>query len=203
MTLITPLPSPRGTNRERLYIIKGGARRSGQEAAYDERGGLLRSGNYDDVDPVQQIADWVTANLDDEAQARLIERLAARPAPAQDDEPSLDPYATRQGVNRTLERKRQLNGAQDAKRRRIAQDTKFASVLKASFKPGTQAKALEGRHAMDAAIASIVEQRLKIKLPAIDAYGVREDARVGTSNRATTDADLFKRYPSLARIGFA
>jgi hypothetical protein len=36
MPTISPLPSPRSTNHERLYILKGGARRSNPKAAYDE-----------------------------------------------------------------------------------------------------------------------------------------------------------------------
>jgi hypothetical protein len=71
MPTISPLPSPRGTSHERLYILRGGARRS-PTAAYDSRGrdpGLA----YDDVDPVNELFGWITQNLDDAAQNRLSE----------------------------------------------------------------------------------------------------------------------------------
>ena len=49
---------------------------------------------------------------------------------AQDDEGrSFDPNDERFGPNGTLQRKKQLNGAQDAKRRRIAQDARWTSAL--------------------------------------------------------------------------
>jgi hypothetical protein len=56
---------------------------------------------------------------------------------------------------------------------------------------------------MDAAVASTLEMRLGVKLPEIDTYGDRDQARVGTSNRATSEASLFARYPDLERIKFA
>jgi hypothetical protein len=99
MPTISPLPSPRGTSHERLYILRGGARRS-PTAAYDSRGrdpGLA----YDDVDPVNELFGWITQNLDDAAQNRLSEMLAAKPAQDEEAAPSLDPNATRAGVNWT------------------------------------------------------------------------------------------------------
>ena len=88
--LISPMPSPKGSNREQLYILRGGARRAKPAGAYDEAPG--------ERDPVMAIAQWVSENLSQEDQSRLLERLAMKPA--QDDEdggasPSLDPYDTR------------------------------------------------------------------------------------------------------------
>ena len=112
MAYIIPMPSPLGTNYERLFLspLRG--------AAYDARGGLL---GYDKrptrdaaQDPVAVLQKWVIENLDDAAQDRLIEALASKPSrPAQDDEadPSLDPNDERFGPNGTLQRKERLNGA--------------------------------------------------------------------------------------------
>ena len=189
---------------------------------------------------MEQIVAWVIANLDDGAQGRLIEQLAARPAPAQEDEPSLnpaakvakilvdclsqdelnelgrevvkardaslDPYATRAVPASQIKLERNGGGgsAMDAKRRKqVAQDANCARVMKGAFRPGVTAKALERKHAMDAAVTSTIEQRLGIRLPEIDTYGARDDARVGTSNRVSSEASLFERYPMLARVGFA
>lgn len=96
------LPSPRGTNVERLY--SDAAWLAPRGGAYDAKGGLRRATlGYDRQprramdtaeDPVHRIYAWVVANLDQDAQGRLMELLAAKPA-AQDDEPDVDPYDTR------------------------------------------------------------------------------------------------------------
>jgi len=94
---LIPMPSPRGTNHERLFI---NAPRGG---AYDAKGGLRRTRlGYDaspeTQDPVHTLFAWITAHLDDAAQSRLIELLAAKSEPfAQDNEaaPSFDPMQTK------------------------------------------------------------------------------------------------------------
>ena len=196
MPLITPLPSPTGSNRELLYVIKGG-QRSSPTAAYDS----LRSSAYDDIDTVDQICAWVGENLGVEDQNRLVQRLAAQPAPfAQDDNPAakvarilvnslsqdelnelgrevvkardavLDPYSTRAVPAR--ERKRQLNAgsAMDAKRRRIAQDAaRWTSALTGAFaRPGSKT------------------------------YDQRERRKIAAD--AATFKSLSERYPDIARL---
>ena len=89
--LIRPMPSPRATNHEKLYILQGGRRSNPRGGAYDSVGGSPE-------DSVGQIFAWVTENLDDAAQTRLIEMLAnkpARPAEDEDEPPVVDPMQTR------------------------------------------------------------------------------------------------------------
>ena len=145
--------------------------------------------------------------LDIAAQSRLIELLAARPAPAADEEASLDPYDTRARVNQTLERKRQLNGAQDA-RRQIAADARFGSVLKSAFaRPGSaRYDQLERRKlAADAAVKELLFKRF----PDISKVGVQPletdpHARPhALAIDSRIEASLFARFPDLARIKFA
>jgi hypothetical protein len=91
--LIKPMPSPSGTNFERIYILQGSRRRSSPKGAYDS---ARRA--YDGGDPVSQLVSWIEENLDDDARSRLIETLANRPArPAEDEDspPSVDPTQTR------------------------------------------------------------------------------------------------------------
>jgi hypothetical protein len=132
METISALPSPRGTNHERLYILRGGARRSNPAAAYDAKGGRPRLA-YDAVDSVKQLHAWIVQNLDDAAQAQLVQALAdTRRGAAQDEEaaPSLNPNATRHGVNATRQQKANLT----------AQDARFGRVLKQAFaRPGSAA----------------------------------------------------------------
>ena len=102
MALISPMPSPSGKNREQLYILRGGARRAHPAGAYDARNGL-RGMAFDDANSdaaVEELLAWIRAHLDDEAQGRLIEQLATKPARAtreraMDDDPSLDPMQTK------------------------------------------------------------------------------------------------------------
>ena len=97
MTLISPMPSPSGKNHEQLYILRGGARRTRRAGAYDSRRGL-RGMAFDAAASdaaVEELLAWIRAHLDDEAQGRLIEQLATKPARAMDDEPSLDPTETK------------------------------------------------------------------------------------------------------------
>src|ERR1700733_5738889 len=104
MTNSIPMPSPRGTNHERLFIS------AHRGPAYDARGGLL---GYDKrlardaaQDPVAVLHKWVCENLDDAAQARLVQAMADTRRGAQDEEaaPSFDPNDERFGLNGTLQR---------------------------------------------------------------------------------------------------
>ena len=214
MTKLYALPSPKNTNVERLY--SDAAWLAPRGPAYDARHGFRRPAGqlgYDaDIDPVEKIAAWVIANLDDAAQSRLIERLAARPAPfAQDDEAaaSLDPNATRAGVNQTLERKRQLNGAQDAKRRRSTQDNaRWTSALTGAFaRPGSaRYDQLERRKlAADAAVKELLFKRFpdisKVGVQPLETDPHARPHALGIDSRI--EASLFARYPDLARIKFA
>jgi hypothetical protein len=99
MNLISAMPSPTNTNWERLFILRGS--RANPLGAYDSRRSL-RGMAFDDAAPdaVEELLRWIRINLDDEAQGRLIEQLATKPANAMDDEdgaarPSLDPTQTK------------------------------------------------------------------------------------------------------------
>jgi hypothetical protein len=172
MAYIIPMPSPRGTNHERLYIspLRG--------AAYDARSGLLgydkRAARDAAQDPVAVLQKWVVENLDDDAQNRLIEALASKPSrPAQDDEAaaSLDPNASRSNVPAQAARLRAGTSAMDSKRRKaMATDAKWASAMMGAVaRPGSKA------------------------------YDAREPRRIGSD--AAVTRSLEARYPDIARIG--
>ena len=95
MDLISPMPSPTNTNWERLFIPRGS--RANPLGAYDSRRGLRGMAfDEDGPDTVEELLRWIRVNLDDEAQGRLIEQLATKPAKAMDDdEPALDPTQTK------------------------------------------------------------------------------------------------------------
>jgi hypothetical protein len=97
--IIKPMPSPQGTNREKLFILQGGRGVLNPRGAYDSR----RSLAYDTLgaspnDPVKQIAEWAKENLSADDLSRLIGALgreAQQNMPAADDEPTIDPMQTR------------------------------------------------------------------------------------------------------------
>jgi hypothetical protein len=114
--MIRPLPSPNGTNREQLYILRGGmGGLNPRGMAYDTRGPTptnRRGLAYDSAkgaaehDPVEQIVAWakenlMPQNLHDLSVALLAAAYGAGyPAPgemaaAADDEPTIDPMQTR------------------------------------------------------------------------------------------------------------
>jgi hypothetical protein len=176
MPTISALPFPPETNVEKLYILRGGARRSNPKAAYDSKGrhpGLA----YDETDRVGELFAWVCKNLTDDEKADLFDRLGNSPAPQAADEEaeaSLDPYKTAAGVSWTSQRKRQLNAgggrAMDSKRHRIAMDAKWVSALKGAFaRPGS----------------ATYDQRERIRL----------------AHDAKTMSSLAERFPDVVKIG--
>jgi hypothetical protein len=103
MNLI-PMPSPRGTNHERLFI------NAPRGAAYDSKFGLRRPKarlGYDSnrparddaaQDPVHVLFAWITAHLDDAAQSRLIELLANQSRSRRTTKPRLASIRCRRSV---------------------------------------------------------------------------------------------------------
>jgi hypothetical protein len=96
------MPSPKGTNREKLYILQGGRGVLNPSGAYDSRRGLA----YDTLgaspeDNVAQIAAWAKENMSSEDLMRLCKLLGdtagTGSVPAADDNapPSVDPMETR------------------------------------------------------------------------------------------------------------
>jgi hypothetical protein len=62
--IIKPMPSPGGTNREKLFILQGGKGVLNRRSAYDSRRGLA----YDTLgaspnDNIEQIVAWAKENL--------------------------------------------------------------------------------------------------------------------------------------------
>jgi hypothetical protein len=214
MPTISPLPSPHKTNHERLYILRGGARRSNPTAAYDTKGRHPHLA-YDEADRVGELFGWICKNLTDDEKADLFDRLGSSPAPQAADEEaeaSLDPNATRAGVNWTLQRKRQLNAggsAMDSKRRRqIAQDAHFASVLTAAFaRPGSRTYDSRERIklAHDAKTMSSLAERFP-DVAKIVVHAEEVDRNAGPHSMANDGRlvrSLEERYPDLKKIGFA
>ena len=62
--LISPMPSPSGTNRERLFVLRG-AKSNRRGGAYDTVGPTPtnRGAMCAEPDPVKQIAEWAKENL--------------------------------------------------------------------------------------------------------------------------------------------
>jgi len=205
MTNVIPMPSPHGTNHERLFMspLRG--------AAYDARGGLL---GYD-AQPSKacQVADRLVNMLSQDELSELgREVIKARDAKrgASDEEASLDPNKTAAGVNWTLQRKKQLNaGAMDAKRhRQIAQDAHFGSVLKAAFaRPGSGTYDARERRKIAADAATM--KSLEARFPDIAKIGIEApltDPKARLHSLATDGRlvrSLEERYPDLKKIGFA
>jgi hypothetical protein len=101
--LISPMPSPSGTNREKLFILSGrGA--VNPRGAYDGRRGLaydtLGASPASPQDSVAQIVSWAKENLNFDDIRRLAQALGvhaqqSEPVPAADDDPTADPMQTR------------------------------------------------------------------------------------------------------------
>jgi hypothetical protein len=99
--MLKPMPSPNGTNREQLYILRGGRGGPNPRGAYDGRRGLA----YDTLgaspnDNVAQIINWAKENMSSDEIRRLAQALGVyaqqnEAIPAADDAPSVDPMQTR------------------------------------------------------------------------------------------------------------
>jgi hypothetical protein len=104
--LIRPMPSPGGTNHEKMFILQGGKGALNRRGmAYDTVGPSptnCRGLAYDsargasDHDPVKQIAEWAKENLSADDLSRLLGALgreAQQNMPAADDDldSSIDP----------------------------------------------------------------------------------------------------------------
>jgi hypothetical protein len=207
---LIPMPSPRGTNHERLYMSPH------RGAAYDARGGLL---GYDKQlardaaqDPVAVLQKWVVDNLDDDAQNRLIQALANKPSRlAQDDDaaPSFDPNASRSNVPAQAARLRAGTSAMDSNRRRqIAQDARFGAVMKAAFaRPGSAA--FDARQRRKLAADAATTKSLAERYPGFGAIGVQaeeKDRNAGPHSMANDGRlvrSLEERFPDIAKIKFA
>jgi hypothetical protein len=88
--IIKPMPSPSGTNREKLF----------RGMAYDAVGPTPtnRGAMGTEPDPVTAIVDWCRENLPAVDVTRLCQALGSmnsEPPPAADDQPSVDPMQTR------------------------------------------------------------------------------------------------------------
>jgi hypothetical protein len=198
------MPSPRGTNYERLYIS------AHRGPAYDSRRGL----GYD-AQPSNacQVADRLVNMLSQDELADLGREVikardAKRGASDEEADASLDPNKTAAGVNWTLQRKKQLNGAQDARRRRVAQDAKFASVLKQAFaRPGSAT--YDARERRKLAADASVTKSLADRYPgfgAIVVHAEEVDRHARPHSLAIDErrvASLAERYPGFGSIGFA
>jgi hypothetical protein len=212
MTHMIPMPSPRGTNHERLFIS------AHRGPAYDARGGLLGYDAQPAPSKACQVADRLVNMLSQDELSELgrevIKARDAKMAAAQDveAEASLDPYKTAAGVNWTSQRKKQLNAggsAMDSKRRsQIAQDAHFGSVMKAAFaRPGAAAfDAREKRKlAADAATMKSLEARFP-DVAKITVHAETVDRNAGPHSMANDGRlvrSLEERYPDLKKIGFA
>ena len=214
MTNDIAMPSPNNTNYERLFV------RPFRGAAYDSRRGLGYDAQPMPSSKADRVADWLTSNLTNDEQCALAQSMVkARAArgmsgAAQDEEaaPSFDPNATRAGVNGTFEQKKRLNAggsAMDAKRRRqIAQDAHFISVLKNAFaRPGSATYDARERRKIAADAATM--KSLEARFPDIAKIGIAApltDLKARLHSMATDGRlvrSLEERYPDLKKIGFA
>jgi hypothetical protein len=206
-----PLPSPTGRNAERLFIDAPWFNRN-PRAAYDSARGLEQPESSKAARVARMITDCLSRDELADLGREVVTARDAKYGSAKDEEPSHDPNATRAGVNATLERKRDLNAggsAMDSRRRaRIAQDKKFASVLKSAFaRPGTKTyDRLERRKlAADAAVTKSLEARYP-DLAKIGVEAAFTDPKAGPHSMANDGRlvrSLEERYPDLKKIGFA
>ena len=202
MTHMIPMPSPRGTNHERLFIS------AHRGPAYDARGGILGSDAQPMPSKACQVADRLVSLLSQDELSELgrevIKARDAKMGAAQDEEaaPSLDPNDERFCPNGTLERKRQLNAggsAMDSKRhRQIAQDAHFGSVLKSAFaRPGTAT--YDARERRKLAADAATTRSLAERFPAFDRIGVQpmETDPHARPHRLAIDSSINARLDAL------
>lgn len=204
------MPSPLKTNRENLFI------NAPSSAAYDNVNGLggPASSSQPAASKADRVARMIVDTLSQDELAELSNAvLKARDTKygtAQDEEASLNPYATRAVPASEVKRERNSGGsAMDAKRRRqIAHDSKFASVMKSAFaRPGSAT--YDARQRRQLAADEAVKMSLEARYPDIARIGIEApqvDPKAGPHNMAT-DARLVRsleeRYPDLKKIGFA
>jgi hypothetical protein len=212
MTPIIPMPSPRGTNHERLFMspLRG--------AAYDARRGILGYDTQPTRSKACQVADRLVSLLSQDELSELgrevIKARDCKYGAAQDQEATatLDPDATRFGPNGTVQRKAQLNAGgsamDSARRRRIAQDARWTSALTQAFaRPGSPV--YDARERRKLAADEATAKSLSERYPGFGAIGVQaaeRDSNAGPHSMANDGRlvrSLEERYPDLKKIGFA
>ncbi len=189
MTNSIPMPSPRGTNHERLFIS------AHRGPAYDAHGGILGYDAQPEPSPAAKVAKILVDCLSqDELNELGREVVKARDA-------SLDPYATKAVPASQIKRERNSGGsAMDGRlrRRQIAQDSRWASALKGAFaRPGTAIYDARERRkiAADAATTRSIEARY----PGFGKIGVQApevDPKSGP-HRLATDGAINARLDAL------
>ena len=194
---LIPMPSPNGTNYERLFI------NATRGAAYDAKRGL----GYDaqpEPSPAAKVAKILVDCLSqDELNELGHEVVKARDA-------SLDPYATRAVPASEIKRERNSGGsAMDSRRpARIAQDARFGSALKSAFaRPGSAA--FDARERRKLAADTAVKKSLFERFPDVGRIVVHAEEvdRHARPHSMAIDsqrvASLAERYPGFGSIGFA
>jgi hypothetical protein len=213
MPMITPLSSPRGTNRERLYIDAAWLGHSG--IAYDSKFGLARD-EQPESSKASQIAQQLVGMLSQDELTELgnevVKARNCKYGAAKDEDPSLNPYASAKSANFTGEQKKRLNAGgsamDSARRRRIAMDAKWASALKQVFaRPGSATYDQRERRKMasDAATMKSFAERfpdaakIVVQPETVD----RNAGPHSMANDGRLVRSLEERYPDLKKIGFA
>jgi hypothetical protein len=203
MPAISPLPSPRGTNHEQLYSDAAWLGRSG--IAYDSKFGLARD-EQPEPSKASQIAQQLVGMLSQDELAELgnevVKARDCKYGAAKDEEPSLNPYASAKSANFTGEQKKRLNAggsAMDSKRRRqIAMDAKFVSVMKQVFaRPGSATYDARERRklAADAVTISSLAERFP-DVAKIVVHAETADRNAGP-HRLATDSSINSRLDAL------
>lgn len=72
--MLKPLPSPRGTNHERLFMLKGRK----PAMAYDSRRGLARDADPMEEDTLESLIAWVQENMTAPDIEKLCTRLSSQ-----------------------------------------------------------------------------------------------------------------------------
>jgi hypothetical protein len=212
MSKLFALPSPKNTNRERLF--SDAAWLAPRGPAYDNVNGLggPASSSQPEASKADQVAGHIVGTLSQDELEELGRAVCkardAKYGAAQDDA-ILDPYATTAKPASAIKREKNSGGAMDSKRRKaMAADAKWTSALTGAFaRPGSKTyDRIERRKiAADAAVKkSLIERypdiaRIGIEAPQVDpSAGPHSMATDGRLNRS-----LEERYPQLKKIGFA
>jgi hypothetical protein len=185
-----PLPSPLGTNREKLFLTIHRA----PGAAYDSRRGIYPKLAYDDATHggIEAIKKFISSRLEPEDMAKFERMIAALNDSAQDEyaDPTLDPDGD---PNRTRTRKQELNEGSGS-----AMDAMINRALQKQFGRGVSAPR--------AATTNVVA--LDQRFPGIGRIGVQPvgydpNARPRTETNTARLESLAQRYPGFGSIGFA